>query len=150
VRARCQVLLESLVGIMHRAAAMAGIKLLPAEWIPLPPSKLRAMLVTYQTVGGEGRVPCVDWRRVLFTLADLPRPTVEQLQKLVAAAGGEGSIQGVPRKAADALPLWFESLAPPETYTDANGQTVVKGRQVDSRLGVRGQGSGVRVGRAQG
>ena len=28
-----QVLLENLVGIFHRAAAIVGIKLLPAEWV---------------------------------------------------------------------------------------------------------------------
>lgn len=85
-----QVLLEVLVAVFHRAAALAGLKLLPAEWIPLPPSKLRALLVSYQTGDRPGFVPCVDWRRVMYSLANLPEPTVGQLQKLVAAVKSLG------------------------------------------------------------
>lgn len=121
--------------------------------IPLPPSKLRAMLAAYQTGGGEGRVACVDWRvtlsnatpdpprphihirmlflgatdgqtsaltepvslfrfgacfwvgaaldgqRVMYSLANVPKPPVEQLGKLVALAGGKGgSIRAMSRQ----------------------------------------------------
>ena len=125
-----QMLLEVMVSVLHRAAAVAGIKLLPAEWIPLPPSKLRALLVSYQTGAREGAVACVDWRRVLWSLASVPRASVEELRGLVqkAKAAG-GSLNAVPSAAARALPFWFEGLPAPESYTDDNGQAVVKGHQ---------------------
>jgi len=129
-----QVLLEVLVAVFHRAAALAGLKLLPAEWIPLPPSKLRALLVSYQTGDRPGFVPCVDWRRVMYSLANLPEPTVGQLQKLVAAVKSLGpqieSLEAVPRAMVKGLEMWFGLVAAPESSTDENGQTVLKGHQL--------------------
>jgi len=118
------------VSVLHRAAAVAGIKLLPAEWIPLPPSKLRAFLVSYETGAGEGGVVCLDWRRVMWSLANVPPASVEELRSLVQRAkNGGASLDAVPSAAARALPLWFEGLASPATYTDSNGQVVVKGHE---------------------
>jgi hypothetical protein len=55
---------------------------------------------------------------------------VEELRGLVqkAKAAG-GSLNAVPGAAARALPFWFEGLPAPESYTDDNGQAVVKGHQ---------------------
>jgi len=125
-----QILVEVMVSVLHRAAAVAGIKLLPAEWIPLPPSKLRAFLVSYETGAGEGGVVCLDWRRVMWSLANVPPASVEELRSLVQRAkNGGASLDAVPSAAARALPLWFEGLASPATYTDSNGQVVVKGHE---------------------
>ena len=125
-----QMLVEVMVSVLHRAAAVAGIKLLPAEWIPLAPSKLRALLVSYQTGAREGAVACVDWRRVMWSLANVPPASVEELRSLVQRAKTAGaSLDAVPSAAARALPLWFEGLPSPATYTDSNGQVVVKGHE---------------------
>lgn len=125
-----QMLLEVMVSVLHRAAAVAGIKLLPAEWIPLAPSKLRALLMSYQTGAREGAVACVDWRRVMWSLANVPPASVEELRSLVQRAKTAGaSLDAVPSAAARALPLWFEGLPSPATYTDSNGQVVVKGHE---------------------
>ena len=79
--------------------------------IPLAPSKLRALLVSYRTGDRVGFVPCVDWRRVMYSLANLPEPTVEQLKKLLAAAKGKGgSVEAMPRAAAAAVEMWFEKV----------------------------------------
>ena len=66
---------------------------------------------------------------MLYSLADVPAPTVEQLRKLAAVAKGKGPLTAVPAAAAGTLPLWFESQPPPESYTDENGQVVFKGKQ---------------------
>ena len=122
-----QVTVEALVSMLHRAAAVPGMKLLPAQWIALAPSKLRALVQAYETSGREGRAACVDWRRLLFSLADAPPPSVEQLQELCQAAGvGKAA---VPRDAARALPMWIDALAAPEAVTGDDGQPVVLGHQ---------------------
>ncbi len=51
----------------------AGMKLLPARWITLPPSQLHALLICYETGAREGLAASVDWRRVMWSLADVPQ-----------------------------------------------------------------------------
>ena len=49
----------------------------------------------------------------MYTLADVPRPTVEQLRKLVAGAGGSkgGSMQAMPREVRFST-LFVQALLP--------------------------------------
>jgi len=47
----------------------------------------------------------------MYSLANLPEPTVEQLKKLLAAAKGKGgSVEAMPRAAAAAVEMWFEKV----------------------------------------
>merc|ERR1719263_342426 len=121
-----------MVDVLHKAAAVVGLRLVPAEWISLRPSQIRAFLRSYETSGRQGSAAILDWRRVLYTLAAIPAPTVEQLQQAVAAvkAGGGTALQTVALETASKVRLWFEAGPPPETLESEDGVTLVKGHQI--------------------